>query len=333
MRLRKNWFGGKVAQIIRNERAMKKFIFFFILLFATVSLAGTPSQKLTVILDWFPNPDHAPLVIAQQKGFFKEQGLDVTLVGPADPNDPPKLVAAGKADLALTYEPQFMEQVDHGLPLIRVGTLIDKPLDCVVVLKDSGIQSIADLKGKKIGSTASGLSSLMLKVLLQKAGLKPTDAELVSVKYNLTQALLSHQVDAVTGMMRNFEVPQLEANGQKVLAFFPEEHGIPNYSVIIFTAHTKNIHDPRFPRFLAAVKKAIAYLDEHPKETWLLFAKQYPESDNPINREAWFSTMPYFAEDPANFDPEEWKNFAKFMRDNNMIKTQQPISRYAVMVS
>src|SRR3990167_166100 len=295
---------------------MKKIFLILMTLITSSAIAATSQQKLTVILDWFPNPDHAPLVIAQQKGFFKEQGLDVELIGPADPNDPPKLVAAGKADLALTYEPQFMEQVDHGLPLIRVGTLIDKPLDCIVVLKSSAIKSIADLKGKKIGSSSAGLDSLMLRVILQKAGLSDKDVELVNIKYNLSQALLSHQVDAVTGMMRNFEVPQLEATGQKVLAFFPEEHGIPNYSVLMFAANMKNAHDPRFPRFLAAIKKAVRYLDEHPKESWLAFAKQYPESDNAVNRDAWFTTLPYFAEDPANFDSEEWQNFANFMHDN-----------------
>lgn len=287
-------------------------------------------EKLTVILDWFPNPDHAPLIIAQQQGFFKEQGLDVELIGPADPTDPPKWVAMGKADIGLTYEPEFMEQVDHGLPLIRIGTLIDKPLDCIVVLKDSGIKTIADLKGKRIGSGSGGLSSIMLKTVLEKHGLNNKNVELVNVRYNLTQALLSRQVDAVTGMMRNFEIPQLELIGHQTLAFFPEDYGIPNYSVLIFITNVANVQDKRLPRFLAAVKKAIAYLDTHPKETWQQFAKQYPESNNQVNREAWFATMPYFAEDPASFDHEEWQRFAQFMLKNQMIKKIQPMSRYAV---
>lgn len=314
---------------------MKKIISIILTFIAASAIATaeqTP-QKLTVMLDWFPNPDHAPLVVAAQKDFFKEQGLDVQLIGPADPTDPPKLVAAHKADLALTYEPQLMEQIDRGLPLIRVGTLIDKPLDCIVVLKSSGIQSIADLKGKKIGSSASGLNSLMLHVILQKAGMSEKDVELVTIKYNLTQALLTHKVDAVTGIMRNFEVPQINSTGQKVLAFFPEEHGIPNYSVLVFAANTDHINDSRLPRFLAAVKKGVKYLNEHPQESWDLFAKQYPESNNAVNHDAWFITMPYFAEDPASFDSNEWQHFAKFMYDNHMISKIQPVSRYAIKVS
>lgn len=298
-----------------------------------VAYAAEPAlEKLTVILDWFPNPDHAPLIIAQQQGFFKEVGLDVQLIGPADPTDPPKWIATNKADIGLTYEPEFMEQVDRGLPLIRVGTLIDKPLDCIVALQDSGIKTLADLKGKRIGSGTGGISGIMVKAMLEKSGLSSKDVEVVNIRYNLTQALLSHKVDAVTGMMRNVEVPQLESAGYHASAFFPEDHGIPSYSVLIFIAHTANIDDKRFPRFLSAIQKAVAYLDTHPKETWEQFAKQYPESNNAVNREAWFATMPYFAEDPAGFDSEEWAHFAEFMFKNQMIKKIQPLSRYAIVL-
>lgn len=312
---------------------MKKILFICLTLFASACMAAEPPlQKLTVLLDWFPNPDHAPLIIAKQQGYFKKQGLDVELIGPADPSDPPKLIAAGNADIGITYEPEFMEQVDQGLPLVRVGTLIDKPLNSLVVLKSSGIQTLADLKGKRIGSSNGGLSSVMLKVMLTKAGLSETDVELTNVRYSLSQALLSHKVDAVTGIMRNYEVPILESKNQSVITFFPEENGIPTYSELIFIANAKQIHDKRIPRFLTAVKEAVSYLDEHPKEGWEAFAKEYPESNNSVNREAWFATMPYFAEDPANFDNKEWSQFAEFMQKNQLIKTTQPASRYAVIL-
>lgn len=313
---------------------MKKLILLCLLTCLSASVAAQSSlQKLTVILDWFPNPDHAPLVIAQQQGFFKEQGLDVDLIGPADPTDPPKWVAAGKADIGLTYEPEFLEQVDQGLPLITIGTLIDKPLNCLVALQDSQIKSPLDLKGKRIGISDMGLSSIMLKVMLEKQGLADKDVEIVNVRYNLTQALLSRKVDAVTGMMRNVEVPQLESKDKKVVTFFPEEHGIPNYSELVFITNTANIHDTRLPRFLAAVQKAVAWLDAYPEQSWQQFAKQYPEANNSVNREAWFATIPYFAEEPATFDRTEWQRFAQFMQQNQLIKKVQPVSRYAIALN
>ena len=88
---------------------------------------GSPAlaqDKLTLILDWFVNPDHGPIVIAEEKGFFAEQGLEVEVIAPADPSDPPKMAAAGKADIAVSYQPQLHLQVQEGLPLMRVGTLV-----------------------------------------------------------------------------------------------------------------------------------------------------------------------------------------------------------------
>lgn len=294
--------------------------------------ASQPVQKLTVILDWFPNPDHAPLIIAKQQGFFKEQGLDVELIGPADPTDPPKWVAAGKADIGITYEPDLMEQVDAGLPLVRIGTLIDKPLNALVALKGNGINTLADLKGKRVGTSMGGLSGVMLKVMLANAGLNEKEVTLTNVRYNLTQALLSKQVDAITGVMRNYEVPMMDTNGQKVVTFFPEDHGVPSYSELVFISNTKNIHDPRYPRFLQAVKKAVYYLDAHPQETWNDYNKTYPESNNAVNREAWLSTLPYFSEDPAGLNEKEWQTFAAFMQSNQLIKKALPVNRYAVIV-
>src|SRR5437879_3195671 len=134
------------------EITMKKIFICFIFLTTFFIYSTTEAaEKLTVLLDWFANPDHAPLFVAAQQGYFKEVGLDVNLIGPADPSDPPKLVAAGKADIAITYEPQLIEQVEQGLPLIRIATLIDKPLACLAVLNNSSIKTIRDLKGKRIG--------------------------------------------------------------------------------------------------------------------------------------------------------------------------------------
>jgi len=303
------------------------------MMMACAHAAATPAQpleKLTVMLDWFPNPDHAPLLVAQQQGFFKEQGLEVQLLEPVRSNDPATWVTQGKADIGISYEPEYIEQIDRGLPLVRVGTLIDKPLGCIVALKSSGIHSLADLKGKRIGRDADGLSNIFLKVVLAKAGLTEKDVQLVNLSTNPTQALLSHQVDVVTGMMRNFSVPMLEAQGYNLVTFFPEEHGIPNYSVLIFTTNLAKAHDARLPRFLSAIKKAVAYLDQHPQQTWQQFAKQYPEANNELNREAWFATLPYFAENPAAFNGKASLQFAEFMQHHQLIKKVQPLSRYAV---
>lgn len=184
------------------------------------------ADKITLMLDWFVNPDHGPIIIAQENGYFADEGLDVEIVAPADPADPPKMVAAGKADLAVTYQPQLHLQVQEGLPLVRVGTLIATPLNCLLVLDDGPITSIADLKGRRIGFSVAGVEEALLTAILAKGGLTLADVELVNVNFSLSPALMAHQVDAVIGAYRNFELNQMAIEGRPGRCFYLEEEGI-----------------------------------------------------------------------------------------------------------
>src|SRR3989338_11228512 len=177
-------------------------IFFLVIPFFAFSL-----QKLTVVLDWFVNPNHAPLFVAKQQGYYKKLGLDVNFIAPADPSDPPKWVAVGKADLAIDYQPQYLMEVANGLPLVQVGTLIDQPLSCLVVLQNGPIKTIKQLQGKRVGSSG-GASDVILQTMLAKNGLNLQQVQLIDVHYSLLQALLSKKIDAASGMMRNFELIQ-----------------------------------------------------------------------------------------------------------------------------
>jgi putative hydroxymethylpyrimidine transport system substrate-binding protein len=161
------------------SRWLRKTVLGFAL-FWTCTSSAFAADKLTVLLDWFVNPDHGPLIVAERLGYFRDANLDVKLIAPADPNDPPKLVAAGKADIAVSYQPQLHIQVAAGLPLVRIGTLIATPLNSLVVLRDGPIKSIADLKGKKIGFSVGGFEDALLAAMLARHGLKPSDVTMMS---------------------------------------------------------------------------------------------------------------------------------------------------------
>ena len=189
---------------------MKKIVFttiIGILIFFSNSVKA--ADKITLILDWFINPDHAPLLVGLEKDFFKKENLELNIITPGDPNDPPKLVAAKKADFAISYQPQLHMQVDQGLPLIRVGTLIGSPLNSLVVLEKSSINSIGDLKNRRIGFSVGGFEKALLKSMLAKYKLTLDDIELINVNFSLSPALVSKRVDAVIGAFRNFELNHL----------------------------------------------------------------------------------------------------------------------------
>lgn len=311
---------------------MKKLLTCITLLCLSFSLQA--KEKLSLMLDWFVNPDHAAIIVAQQKGYFAEQGLEVEIIEPADPTMPPKLVAAGKVDLAVDYQPQLHMQLSEGLPLVRIGTLIATPLNSLVVLQSSGIKNIADLKGKTIGYSVSGFEDSLLKMMLSSANLKANNVKLVNVNWSLSPSLLSGQVDAVIGAFRNFELNQLALEKHPGLAFYPEEYGVPSYDELILVAAKKNLNKKKLNAFLNALEKATIFSLNHPKEAWQSFVSYKPkELDNELNRLAWKDTLPRLALRPRAVDEKRYTNMAKFLKQQNLIKNIFPVKDYAIEIN
>ena len=296
----------------------------------SVAHGAGAAEKLTVLLDWFVNPDHAPLFVAQERGYFDDAGLEVELIAPADPNDPPKLVAAGKADIAISYQPQLHLQAAAGLPLVRIGTLVATPLNTLVVLADSPIQSVSDLKGRKVGFSVGGFEDALLSAMLARHGLSLDDIELVNVNFSLSPSLVTGQVDAVIGAFRNFELNQLDLVGRPGRAFYVEEEGVPAYDELILIAHRDRLDDSRFRAFLDAIERGTQYLINHPDESWALFAGVQEGLDDELNRRAWRDTLPRFALRPAALDRARYARFAAFLEAQGLIDTIPPLDSYAV---
>ena len=298
-----------------------------------LSLAAVTAQaaELKVMLDWFINPDHGPLFVAEERGYFKDAGLEVTLQPPADPNDPPKLVAAGKYDLAVSYQPQLHLQIDAGLPLVRIATLVATPLNTIVVLKDSPIKTIADLKGKRIGFSVGGLEDALLGSVLHNHGLSMKDVTLVNVNWSLSPSLIAGKVDAVIGAYRNFELNQMDIVGHSGRAFYLEEEGVPAYDELIVVAHKDKLTDPRFKAFNDAIERGVQYMINHPDDAWKLFISgKRKELDDELNRRAWRDTLARFALRPAALDVGRYERFAQFLAERELIKNPPAVGTYAV---
>jgi putative hydroxymethylpyrimidine transport system substrate-binding protein len=298
---------------------------------ALFTAAAGAQQKLTVLLDWHVNPDHGPLFVALERGYYKEAGLDVDLIAPSDPNDPPRLVAAKRGDIAISYQPQLHIQASKGLPLVRIGTLVATPLTTLVVLRDGPIKSIADLKGKRIGYSVGGFEEALLTAMLGKHGLTLKDVTLVNVNFSLSPSLMAGQVEAVIGAYRNFELNQMDIAKRPGRAFFPEENGVPTFDELIYVAHRDNLGDKRLLAFLGAVEQGVQYLLNYPEESWKLFIKgREKELDSELNRRAWRDTIPRFTASPAALDTQRYKRFAEFLIATKVIDKMPPVSSYTV---
>lgn len=309
---------------------MKFVCFLLALLTASPALAA---DKLSLILDWYVNPDHGPIIIAREKGFFREEGLDVDVVAPADPSAPPKLVAAGQADLAVSYQQQIHLQAHEGLPLLRVGTLISSPLNCLLTLADGPVKSIADLKGKKVGFSVSGVEESVLQTILAKNGLKMSDVELVNVNWSLAPSLMSKQVDAVIGAYRNVELNQMAVEGVKGRCFYVEEEGVPPYDELIYVANSKTMDKDKISRFLAATEKATQFILNHPQESYEIYASTGKELQDELNKRAWFDTLPRFALRPAALDVGRYRRYEAFLKEHGLVSSILPVDKIAIDVN
>jgi len=304
-----------------------------IALFLACLAAAAPAaaqDRMTLMLDWFVNPDHGPIILAEELGYFAEAGLDVEIVAPADPSDPPKMVAAGRADLAVSYQPQLHLQVAEGLPLRRVGTLVATPLNCLLVLEEGPVREIADLAGRKIGFSVAGVEEALLSTMLATAGLTLDDVTMVNVNWSLSPSVMSGQVDAVIGAFRNFELNQMDIEGIGGRCFFPEEHGVPPYDELIYVANPETMDADALRRFLAATERAVQYIVDHPGESWETFAATSAELDDELNRRAWIDTLHRFALRPAALDTGRYALFESFLAEGGLLERVRPVAELAV---
>ena len=312
------------------KRIFLLFLFTTLILFCGSPHMAFAGEKVTVLLDWFVNPDHGPLYVAFEKGYFSQRGLDVKFAVPSNPNDPPKLTAAKKADIAVSYQPQHHLHVDQGLPLVRFATLVATPLNALVVLADSQIESIADLKGKTAGYSIGGFETALLKVMLEQQGLSLNDVKLVNVNFSLSPSLLSGKTDAVIGAFRNFELNQMDLEGRPGKAFFVEEHGVPPYDELILVTHRDRVTEATFRKFVDAMEAGVQFLVNHPQESWDLFIRGRKDLDNELNRRAWRDTMPRFALRPGALDKARYERFASFLKKQDLIKNIPQLETYAI---
>ena len=298
-----------------------------------LALPAQGQDQVSLMLDWFVNPDHAPIILAQELGYFDAAGLEVEIVTPSDPNDPPRMVAAGRVDLAISYQPQLHLSRHNDLPLRRVGTLISTPLTCLVVLADGPVKDMSDLKGGRVGFAVAGVQEVMLNAMLAHHDMTPQDVEQINIGWSISPALMSGQVDGVIGAFRNFELNQLRLEGSEGHCFYPESEGVPTYDELIYIANPERMDPALIARFLNATERATGFIFNNPDDAWDLFAATASELQTELNIRAWGDTWPRFATRPAALDAGRYVRFESFLADHGATPGGLGIAELAVDVT
>jgi putative hydroxymethylpyrimidine transport system substrate-binding protein len=293
---------------------MKKLVLTLILsvcLIFTWNSSIYASQTFTLILDWFPNVDHLPIYVARHQGYFSREGLEINIISPSETADALKLAAAGKVDIAISYEPQTIIAAARGLEIVAFGRLIEHPLTTLLFLKDQGINVPKDLEGKKIGYTVPGLMDILLEAFAKLNHIEQYTP--VNVGFSIVQSLTAGKVDAVMGPFKTYETVEMEHRGYEVAYFDLEKWGIPDYDELIFVTSLKTMKKNRLAlaKFKKIVDRAIVYVRENPQKALQYYFEEVPEADRRTETEAFKLTQPYYARS-QKIDVERWQKFADF---------------------
>ena len=291
-----------------------------------------PLTPLEVTLDWYPGPQHAALFIAQAQSLYEQRGLSVTLSTPADPDVPLKLLAAGRVDLALSRQPLLHREVDRGLPLIRVATLVGSPLAGLILREELDIDSPAGLAGLRIGyATQDGLG-VLLPSLLREYDIRRDELEVQGLDFELDSVMKAREVDGVIGSMRYLLPRQLADEGMATQVMRVEDHGVPLHDGLILVANRDRLSKNRtaIRLMVDALEEATAWIIEYPDEAWELLIEAEPGLDSPSSAAAWSDTLVRLSARPAALDYGRYQRFEAFLLKNGMVDTQTPVERLAI---
>lgn len=286
-------------------------------------------QPFTVMLDYFPNADHAGIYAAEAAGLYEQAGLDVTIQPPPDPSAPLKLLRAGRADVAISYEPELLLAREQGADnLVSVGALVQAPLTSVIALPGSGVRTAKDLAGKRVGTSGIPYQSAYLKAILEQAGVDPASVKETNVGFNLTPAMLSKKVDATLGSFWNYEGVDLQRRKRDPVILRMEKLGVPTYNELIFVARREALDAAgasRLRRFISATAAGHRLLRKDPATGVDALVEADKGLDRGLQEAVVEATLPVFfpsdTEKPWGWqEPVDWANYERWMRAEGLLK-------------
>lgn len=334
---------------------MKKYVLVSIA-FLLVLLAGcnsgdtedkeestTEKKKVSIMLDWYPNAVHSYLYVAQEKGFFNEENVEVDIQFPANPTDPMNLTAAGKVTLGLYYQPDvILAQANENIPVKAIASIVREPLNYTVMLEESPIQSPKDLEGKTIGYPGIPLNESLIKTMVTHDGGDYSKVKMMDVGFELESSLISKRVDAVTGTFINHEVPVMNSKGFKTRYFNPVEYGVPNYSeIVLLTSDDAWEKDQEaIQAFWRAAQKGYEYMEQQPEKALDLLLENQDQANFPLDKAIEMESLSILlpkmdtgGEAFGQLDETSWEEVRDWLHEMELIETKPEVDDMILDVS
>ena len=290
------------------------------------AISTSHTKPFTVMLDFFPNADHAALYSAIAHGDFRAAGLEVRPEVPSDPSAPLKLLAAGSVDMAISYEPEVLLARDQGLNLVSIGALVQRPLTSIIALPGQHVKSVKDLAGKRVGTAGIPYQAAQLTTALQTAGVSPSTVQEVNVGFNLVPAMLSGKVAATLGGFWNYEAIQLERLRRHPVVIPVDQAGIPSYNelVLVVRGDEARTRGQDLRAFLQALTRGEREVRADPAAAASLLVKANPSLDPGLQLESISRTLPSALPSDQSKpygwqDPSAWAAFGSWMHAHSLL--------------
>jgi putative hydroxymethylpyrimidine transport system substrate-binding protein len=301
----------------------------------TESTGPAKRESVRLMLDFFPNADHAGIYAAQGTGAFDRAGLDVSIQTPSDPSAPLKLLAAGRVDLAISYEPELLLARDQGQKVVAVGALVQKPLTSVMSIGRRAIASPKQLAGKTVGTAGIPYQSAYLKAILGEARVDPSTVKEVNVGFNLVPAMLSGKVDATLGAYWNYEGIQLQQQRKRPKIIRMENAGVPTYDELVIVARQRDLETEggaKVRRFMRALAQGMRALKRDPNTGIAPLLRANRDLDRRLQEASVKATMPvFFPADTSKpfgyMNPAEWAAYGDWMARNRLVRNPPDAGR------
>jgi putative hydroxymethylpyrimidine transport system substrate-binding protein len=297
-----------------------------------ISAAAGSSQQFTLMLDWVPNADHVGIYQALSEGDFSQAGLDVRLQVPTDPATPLQLVADGKVDAAISYEPEVMLARNRGLPLVSVAAIVQTPLTSIVSLGSKHIRTPAQLRGKTVGTAGISYQHAYLGTILSRAGVPASKVKEINVGANLVPAMLSGRVDATLGAYWNYEAIQLAQRRKRPNVIRMEQVGVPSYDELVLVVKRGTIASKtdELRRFVQALARGYESARRDPQAAVGALVRANPGLDEELQLASVQATLPAFFSSIAGKpwgwqDQTQWNAYGQWMLNNHLISNPQAV--------
>ena len=294
---------------------------------ATPAPTATPTpavMSVSLALDWFPNSNHAGFYVAQEKGYYDEEGLDVDIVVPANPEDVLKTVGAGRDDFGVSYQAEVLLARGEGVPVKSIAAMVQHPLNSIMVLEESGIERPADLAGRSVGITGIPFEESLFLSMLQHDGATVDDVTLINVGYDLSPSLIGKKVDAIVGAYWTHESIAMEKQGYPVSVLRMEEWGVPDFYELVLVAGESYLSDNPdvAERFLRATARGYADAIADPQGAVDILVEANPEIDGDLESQGIGLLAPLWEEEGVPFghqSAERWESLAAWMKSEGLL--------------